>query len=237
MRLAFEGGLIFYFLYITDGWYCACFMTGMLLCDLDLLAEKNQLPEFFSRFKPLQSWIYYVLFAMALYLGGVPSITNDMNHLRESPGWYLLSFLKPQAFWDFRWFFRYWAATFSMIAFPKLPKLKAFFETSFCQFLGRISFMLYLVHGPVLWSLGDRVYALVGRIHEGQIGNIPTWMNRMPLPDWGPFGLELSYLVPHLILLPFTFWVSELATRLIDEPSLKFAKWLFNYSVAPKPRS
>ena len=236
MRLTLEGALILYFLYIVDGWYCAAFTTGMLLCDLDLLAEKNQLPELITRLRPLQSWIYYVLIAMALYLGGVPSISNETQHLRNSPGWYLLSFLKPQSFWDFRWFFRYLAATCAMISIPRIPTLKAFFESSFCQFLGRISFSLYLVHGPVLWSIGDRIYAAVGRIHEGQIANIPSWMNAMPLPDWGPFGFELNYLVPHLILLPLTFWVSEVVTKLIDEPSLKFARLLFNYSVAPKTR-
>jgi len=235
MRLLLQAALIFYHIYIVDGWYCGCFLTGMLICDLDLLAEKDKLPEFFQRFRG-QTWLWYAAFAGGLYLGGVPSITNDLGHLRDSPGWHLLSYLKPQSFWDFRWFYRYWAATLLMISIPRIPWLRAFFETSFCQFLGRVSFSLYLVHGPVLWSIGDRVYAAVGRIHEGQIANIPAWMNAMPLPDWGPFGFELNYLIPHLILLPLTLWVAEITTKLIDEPSLKFARLLFNTTLATKPR-
>lgn len=235
MRLILEASLIFYFLYIVDGWYCAAFMTGMLLCDLDLLAEKNQLPEFLERFQNVKTWVYYVLFAIAMYLGGVPSISNDIGHLRQSPGWSLLSYFKPQAFWDFRWFFRYWAATLFMIAIPRIGWLKGFFETAFCQFLGRISYSLYLVHGPILWSVGDRIYAAVGRIHDRQIATIPGWMNIMPLPSWGPFGFELNYLIPHLILLPLTFWVAEIVTKLVDEPSLKLSRWLFNYTLATKP--
>ena len=237
MRLVLQAGLIWYFLYITDGWYCAAFMTGMLLCDLELLDTNNQLPEMISRLKALPHWIYYVFIGMSLYLAGVPSITEDIGRLRESPGWTFLSYLKPQAFWDFRWFFRYWAATLAMIAIPRIPKLKGFFEGQFCQFLGRVSFSLYIVHGPILWSIGDRVYALLGRTHPGQLGTIPAYMDRLALPDWGPFGFEVNFLVAQIILLPLTLWIAEMTTRLIDEPSLKFSKWLFNYTVAPKPRA
>jgi hypothetical protein len=234
MRLCFEAALIFYFLYIVDGWYCALFVMGLLLCDIDLLASKGQLPKIFNRLRPLESWIYYVLILSSLYLGGVPSITNELSHLRKEPGWYLLSFLKPQAVWDFRWFFRFWAATFAMVAIPRLPWLRSFFETSFCQYLGRISFGLYLVHGPVLWTIGDRVYAAVGRLRVNQPAVVGGWINLFPFPNWGIFGLEINYLIPHLILLPFTLWCAELVTKLIDDPSVKFARWLLNYSMEPK---
>lgn len=232
-RLLCEVGLVLYFLYVVDGWFCALFTTGMLLCDLDILAEKDQLPAIFYHLKPLQSWIYYVLLLFSLYLGGVPSITNDLDHLRRSPGWYLLSFLKPQAFWDFRWFFRYWAATFAMISIPRIPSLKAFFETPFCQYLGKVSFGFYLVHGPVLWTLGDRIYAATGRFREGHVEVVPGWINLFPFPRWGPFGLELDYLIPHLILLPFTLCIAEVVTKLFDEPSVEFSQWLFNKAVDP----
>ena len=36
--------LIFYFLYIVDGWNCALFTAGILLCELDFLAERSELP-------------------------------------------------------------------------------------------------------------------------------------------------------------------------------------------------
>ncbi|KAK3117634.1 hypothetical protein LTR53_000862, partial [Teratosphaeriaceae sp. CCFEE 6253] len=101
-RLWCEVGLILYFLYIVDGWFCALFMVGMLLCDLDMLAEHDRLPQMITRLKSIRSWGFYVLLFISLYLGGVPSISNDITHLRQSPGWYFLSFLKPQAVYDFR---------------------------------------------------------------------------------------------------------------------------------------
>jgi peptidoglycan/LPS O-acetylase OafA/YrhL len=226
-RLLCELVLLYYFVYIVDGWYCALFVAGMLLCDLDLLASRGQLPQKLYDLKKHKTRIAYLAFAIALYLGGVPSITEDLKHLRESPGWYYLSFLKPQAFWDFRWFFRFWAAIFIVASAPHIAWLKGFFETSFCQYLGRVSFGFYLVHGPVLWTLGDRLYAASGRIREGHIGIIPDWINLMPLPGVGPFGLEINYLVPQFISLAFTLWLAEIVTRCLDKPSLYISQSLY----------
>ncbi|KAK5114814.1 hypothetical protein LTR85_010127 [Meristemomyces frigidus] len=73
-----------------------------------------------------------------------------------------------------------------------------------------------------------------GRIREGNIGVIPGWINLFPFSSWGAFGLEINYLVPHLILLPLTLYLAEAVTKLFDEPSVKFAHWVFGYDVAPK---
>lgn len=227
-RLICEATLAWYFLYIVDGWGCCLFMVGMLLCDLDLLAKAGRTPKLLQHFRRYEKWMYHVMFAAAVWLGGVPSISNDLPHLQRSPGWWLLSFLKPQAVYDFRWFYRTLAAILAMISIPRLPWVKAFFENRFCQYLGRISFGFYLVHGPVLWSLGDRVYAAVGRVREGHATATPGWINYMPFSGWGPFGLEINYLAAHIILLPFTLWLADLVTRMIDEPSVKLSQYLFD---------
>jgi peptidoglycan/LPS O-acetylase OafA/YrhL len=226
-RLLCELALLYYFLYIVDGWYCGLFVAGMILCDLDLLSGRGQLPRRLHALKKHQIWIAYLIFSIGLYLGGVPSISNDIQHLRQSPGWYYLSFLKPQAFWDFRWFFRFWAAVCVVSSIPHIAWLKRFFETSFCQYLGRVSFGFYLVHGPVLWTLGDRLYAASGRIREGHIGVVPDWINLLPLPAVGPFGLEINYLIPQFILLAFTLWLAEIVTRCLDKLSVDVSQWLY----------
>ncbi|EXJ92749.1 hypothetical protein A1O3_01301 [Capronia epimyces CBS 606.96] len=225
--------LIFYFMYIVDGWFCSLFVSGMLLSDLDLLAADDNLPHVFSHLSQVKTPIFYALFILSLYLGGVPSYSSDINVLRESPGWYYLSFLKPQAVYDYKWFYLFCAANFVVVSIPHISWLKAFFETRFNQYLGRVSFAFYLVHGPILWSLGDRVYAAAGWSRESHIMTIPGWMNLLPIPKIGPFGLELSFLLPHLILLPVTLWLAELVTKLIDEPTVDFSQWLYRKTLAP----
>lgn len=223
-------GLMVYFMYICDGWYCCLFMMGMMLADLDLLAAKNALPRLFARLAPYKEFIYYHLLIIAVYLGGIPSQTTDVALLRQNRGWYYLSLLKPQAAFDYKWFYLFFAATFLVAATPRIAWLRRFFETRFCQYLGRVSFALYLVHGPILWTLGDRLYTAVGWAGSNgpeQAINIPWWVDRLPLSKAGPLGLEPAFLLPHLILLPVTFWCAEMVTRYVDEPAVRFAQWFY----------
>lgn len=229
-RLWCTFGLMFYFMYIADGWYCTLFMTGMFLADLDLLAAKNALPRIVARLSPYRDFIYYHLLVIALYLGGIPTPSASFADLQRSRGWYYLSFLKPQAAFDYKWFYLFLAATFLVAATPRIPWLRRFFETRFCQYLGRVSYALYLVHGPILWTLGDRVYTAVGWAGSNgldQFTELAWWVNRFPLPMAGPLGLEVAFLLPHVVLLPVTLWVAEAVTRWLDEPAVRFAQsWM-----------
>jgi peptidoglycan/LPS O-acetylase OafA/YrhL len=235
-RLWCQVGLIVYFIWIVDGWFCALFTSGMLLCELDLLAANNDLPEFLTSFEPYKQKIFYALFVISIYLGGVPCRNSNIANVRDAWGWHYLSYLKPQAMWDYKWFFLFWASTFLVVSIPRIAWLRAFFETRFCQYLGRISFAFYLVHGPVLWILGDRLYAAVGFTKEYHTKNIPQWVNAFPLPRGGPLGLEPSFLLTHLILLPATLWMAEVATKLFDDPSIRISQWLFNESLPPSEK-
>lgn len=232
-RLWCQIGLIIYLMYVADGALNAMFVCGMLLCDLDLLAHSkeddesgNTLPWFLYKFDGYKELIFHQLFIISIFLGGVPSSTLNVFDLRATPGWYYLSFLKPQAVFDYKWFYLFWAATFLVASVPRIPWLKSFFEIPFNQYLGRISFAFYLVHGPVLWVLGDRMYAATGW-HRDSHTNIPGWIDKFPLPKGGPLGLELAFLLPHLILLPVTLALAEVVTRGFDTPSVKFAQWLY----------
>lgn len=235
VRLAVEVFLIYYFIYIVDGWFCAMFMAGMLLADLDMLASHDDLPAIFSRLEPYKELIFYNLLILSLYLGGIPSHSFELSFLKQQPGWYYLSFLKPQAVFDAKWFYLFFAAVFLVASIPRIAWLRAFFEMRFPQYLGRISYSFYLVHGPVLWMLGDRLYVAVGLpVKETHIQNIPGWINRFPLSTAGPVGLELAFLLPHIILLPLTLWLAELVMKLVDEPSDRLSRWLYQKSQGPE---
>jgi peptidoglycan/LPS O-acetylase OafA/YrhL len=236
-RLWSEVGLMFYFMYIVDGWYCCMFMAGLFLSDLDLLAVANDLPHFFLKFEPYKEFIYYNLFFIAIYLGGVPSHSSDMKVLEASRGWYYLSFLKPQAVYDPKWFYLFWASLFTVSSVPRIWWLKAFFETRFCLYMGRISYAFYLMHGPILWIVGDRLYCAVGFFQEAHLTALPTWVNYFPLSKSGPLGMEWAFLLPHLILLPLTLWASEVVTKLFDTPSVKFSQWAYGITLAPSEKS
>ena len=209
-------------------------MGGMLLCDLELLAENNDLPRWFWFFESFKELIFFNLFIVALFLGGIPTHSDDLNELNQSSGWYYLSMLKPQADFDYKFFYLFWASGALVASVPRIPSLKSFFETRFCQYLGRISFAFYLVHGPIMYTLADRLYAAVGR-PKGDMPELVPWTNLFPISNTGPFGLELNFLLPHLIIFPANLWLAEIVTRLIDEPSVKFAQWLYRKILPPQP--
>ena len=49
--------------------------------------------------------------------------------------------------------------------------------------------------------------------------------------------MEIAFLAPNLILLPLTLWMAEIVTRLVDEPSVKFAQWFYSKTEAPSVKS
>ncbi|KAJ8117043.1 hypothetical protein OPT61_g1680 [Boeremia exigua] len=238
-RLCCEVALSVYFLYIVDGWYGALFMGGVLLSDLDLLALDDEEPHFLSKLHGFKEFIFFHLFLIAMYLGGVPSCESFDGRYRDllasSPGWRWLFRFKPQAVWDFKWFYLTWAAILTVASIPRLPWLKRFFEMRFCQYLGRISFALYLVHGIVIEVLADRLYAAVGFKKNGH-KNISQWVDVFPLAMNRPMGFELAFWAVQVVNVPVTFYLAEVVTRLFDEPSVRFSNWLYKRTLEPQPQ-
>ena len=128
-------------------------------------------------------------------------------------------------------FYLFWAAIFITVSVPHLPWLQRFFEARFLQYLGKVSYGLYLVHGPVLWSIGDRVYAAVGWPREEHAVTAAGWVNAFPLPRFGPLGLEFNFVVAQFLLFPITLWLAKVVTTCIDEPSVRFSQWTYKQVV------
>jgi peptidoglycan/LPS O-acetylase OafA/YrhL len=158
---------------------------------------------------------------VGLYLGGAPAIGNSIENYRNAFGWHYLSYLRPSAVFNPKAFYLFWGALLVVAAIPKIQWLKSFFELRGIQYLGKISYAFYLVHGPVLWTLGDRVYAAVGWTRMNHGTQIPGWVDLLRLPAWGPVGLEFNFLCAHIVLLPTTLWLAGLMTKAVDEPVLK----------------
>jgi peptidoglycan/LPS O-acetylase OafA/YrhL len=236
-RIWLQLGLIYYFLYVVDGWYCSCFLAGMLLADIDIMAEHNQLPEWMTNLEPYKDTIFRMLFIIAMYLGGVPAYGLDIANLRDAPGWYYLSFLRPQSVYMPKSYYLVFAGIFLVAATQRISWLRSFFELPFNQYLGKVSYAFYLVHGPVLWTIGDRVYAAVGWTRATHSVNVPAWVNAFRLPSFGPVGLEFNFLCAHLVLFPLTLWVAKMATNAFDDPAIKFARWLYEKLLAPEEES
>ncbi|EME79433.1 uncharacterized protein MYCFIDRAFT_35070 [Pseudocercospora fijiensis CIRAD86] len=184
------------------------FVIGMIMCHIDALLRTSNFPTLPSIRFPGKKWLWmlwYLPLLLGIYLGGGSEGDQDLATWR-----------------------RYHAvgATLTMIAVPNLPWCKSLLESRFCLFLGRISYSLYLTHLPVLWVIGGRIYAAFGRF-RGKPELYGAWANLVPLPAYGPVGMEINVVVPTIFFVVLAFGVAELATRFIDDPSVKFAQWLY----------
>ncbi|KAJ8607241.1 hypothetical protein MRB53_040427 [Persea americana] len=195
---------------------------GAVLCELDLTSK------FDSFILPANvSWrnqFFWALLALGLYLGGVPVrgfATMSPVLVADQPGFYYLSYLIPRIYFDVTHFLGTISALCIVTATIALSPLHKFFEMRFFQYLGRISFSLYLCHGPILCTLGMFLYKVVGKSTDSP----SDWNNAFAIPMIGPKGIELPVLAANLIILPVTLYASELCLRLFDGPSIHFANW------------
>ncbi|KAK6827647.1 Acyltransferase 3 [Apiospora arundinis] len=130
-----------------------------------LLDSLRQRPRF-------RSVLLHCMLAAGLYLGSAPSsdIMKVDELLGNCPGgWKTLSRLIPAPYTAsdepesvHRWFWLFWAAWLLFVSIKELDWVRSLFETRFSQYLGKHSFALYLVHGPLIGLYAERLFYLTG---------------------------------------------------------------------------
>jgi peptidoglycan/LPS O-acetylase OafA/YrhL len=210
-------GAITWFVLRSDRWDLTLFLAGNLLAELDLIrgahdrsARDNSdsvLPSSESdsaKRTNRMRWLWVFLSIVALFLMSSP---DEGPH--NSPGLIWLGTLIPE--W-FTFKYRFWqmmGAILFVAAAARVPWWQRFFNHPAIQYLGRISYAIYLMHGPVLHTIGYP---------------IERWA-------WGVTGIEgvnfkLGFALASLFNIPLVIWASDLFMRAVDIPSVKFARWL-----------
>lgn len=176
-------------------WDMGVFVGGMMLAEWDLL-RSSDLMENWNRYQvnlsPRKSRIVrWCAIFVALYFLSYPDAAGEFT-----PGFRFLSKLVP------RWYppvskWMWYQAIGAVILIPcvlRSPTLRKLLEGQVAQYLGKISFSFYLVHGPVLHSLGFWIMPLLFR----------------------DFGRPLGYIMGWFMLLSVTLYLSGLFHRKID---------------------
>lgn len=111
----------------------------------------------------------------------------------------------PHAFWHAL------AAVPILWSITNIPSINNFLSSSIPQYLGKISYGLYLVHGPLLHSIG---FALQPKIWE-YVGGGDSDVRYC-------FGLLLGWMT----MLCMSIFGAHLFWRFVDMPLVKAARWL-----------
>jgi peptidoglycan/LPS O-acetylase OafA/YrhL len=218
LRLTFLFGITLFVLR-NDRWDMVLFYSGMFIAELDLIRQSpigsSSIFEGFLPSKLKKQCIIPAFWAslafLSLYLMSQPD-----EHSESTPGWVWLYSLIPE------WFsekYRYWQTIGSILfvlTATRLSLLQRPFNTRIVQYFGKISYALYLVHGPVMHTIGYTIQLLAW-----QITGAETRKQYMS-----------GFLLGALINIPTVIWAADLFWRMIDAPSVKYARWFETICIA-----
>ena len=193
-------------------WEMILFYGGFLCADLGAHRAATSTPVLPTdepvatrRSSKLKSTVYVLVFILGVYLGCQPQKSAG-----KTPGWVTLVSMIPDHIGNPKRYWPGWGAILLVWSTSCYKPLQRLFDNKLSQYLGKISFSLYIVHGAVTHVIG---YPLMN-ILDGMIGRDDA------------FNRAVGFSVGSGATLFFTVWLADLFTRAVDEPSVKFARWV-----------
>ncbi|KAJ5142818.1 Acyltransferase 3 [Penicillium bovifimosum] len=230
VRMAVVSGLI-WFCMRYGRWEIPLFLFGMLMAEVDLIngvwepstrppVEDDKTTIHFSpskttiRISRRKLWIS--LFFVGLYFGSCPNIG-----FKWTPLYRWLWHITPYTYPEPHRFAQTIGAVLIVFAINHSPDIQKLFTNPLSQYLGKISFAFYVVHGPILHCLGYSIMPSIWNL-TGKETN---------------FQYCLGFLIGWLICLPVAIWLGDVFWRAVDIPSVKFARALEDRLVSKIPPS
>ena len=220
--------LLVWFTYYWSRWEMVLFYSGMFLAELDIIrgVHRNASTSAVSpsnagsprdtvtksRYSLQILWIALAIFS--LYLMSQPD-----DDFAETPGWIWLSTYIPEWFGEKYRYYQCIGAMLFVLCTSYCSLLQKPFNTPLVQYFGKISYSLYLMHGPVIHVIGYRIEPWAWSITGSEPG----------------FRYKAGFLLSSIFILPITIWAADLFWRAVDAPSVRFARWLETMCVQAEP--
>jgi peptidoglycan/LPS O-acetylase OafA/YrhL len=210
------------FVYRSSRWDFLLFLAGMLIAELDLISGVHNTTSHQKTIVASAGWStcpkrscsatpWIFLSIVALYFLSQPDANGHMT-----PGWIYLCSLVPK--WWSAEGYRYWqsiGAVLFVFVVGRSTAWQRLFNSNVVQYLGKISYALYLMHGPAMHVVGYHfekwAYSITGV--EGY------WFN-------AGFVLHACFCIPTVI------WWADIFWRAVDIPTVRFAKWFERKCIA-----
>jgi peptidoglycan/LPS O-acetylase OafA/YrhL len=182
-------------------WDLLLFLLGMGIAEIDQIQGIHSGKP--TQISKLHFWFWLATAMAGLYLIGQP------GGIHETPGWVWLSRHTPNWGGEGHRYWKTWGCAMLVLAVGRLPSWRRFFDSFTIQYLGKISYSLYLVHGPAMHA---------GTFHLQKLAYTIT----------GVEGNRINYgfVLGHLMATPVIIWLADMFWRGVDNPSVKFAKWM-----------
>jgi peptidoglycan/LPS O-acetylase OafA/YrhL len=192
-------------------WEMALTLSGMFLAEMDLVSGTslevvNGKPiDVENRPRPWKARLAQLLiFIFGLYLASYPKFGGN-----QTTGFRALSNLTPDGFDRAKWW-QSIGCLMTVWSVNNSQDIQPIFTNPLAQYLGDISFSIYIVHGPVLHSLG-----LVAMASSWKYTGKDTVVQKC-----------LSFIVAAAIVLPAIFGIADIFRRVVDVPCAEISKWV-----------
>jgi peptidoglycan/LPS O-acetylase OafA/YrhL len=231
-RLGMLFGCIAYCHY-TNAWEAWLFFAGSFLAQLKMLQEEANSPppplgiagitgdiseEKHEKPTSKMDHARLVIFVAGLYLLSSPDIqsyaleeANEPSIVSCAPGYCILSSFSPLN-WPEPFRFLHCIGAFLVVyatSSSHTSTLRSFFDNSFSVYLGKISFALYLVHGPVVHMLGFWFVPWCWK-----------WSGKEIL-----LHKEIGFGMAFVVVTIFVVWAADVFWRVVDQKCVAFARW------------
>jgi peptidoglycan/LPS O-acetylase OafA/YrhL len=254
IRMAMVFALMMYCL-ASGKWAGFEFLAGLFLAELHVLKtargkEWERKAGSDGQHDSMSSWLFRTfqlsLVVAGLFLAGWPNQDADMTpgiryFLAQTPlPFAKMDFLAPQKFWFGL------SAVFIVWVVGDIEWLRELFESPLAQYCGRISFAVYICHGPIEDLFKERLLGHPLIPAKGEPGMVTY---RPAKPGTGVKGfigtetttqLFIGWLVGLWLLGPLVIWAADLFWRAVDNQIVSLARKLEMLCLdetEPSPRS
>ncbi|KAL8728437.1 MAG: hypothetical protein Q9166_005399 [cf. Caloplaca sp. 2 TL-2023] len=202
-------------------WATVLFLGGIVLAELDHGrslpgVDLTCVPKTQTNDRKRTVW-YGVLVFVAIFFLSMPEYDESVT---SSFGYVTLSTTLTPASWMNHWGpGRWWPCLSSILLVAVIDNAgsDAFYQRLFTyrfpQYLGRVSFSLYLCHGVTLYTVGLRTANFFLGIFGDKTGL--------------QYGLAL--VVSGMIMVPILFWVSDVFTVVVDRGAVVLSRKMMNF--------
>ncbi|OAP54913.1 hypothetical protein AYL99_10613 [Fonsecaea erecta] len=227
-RLFFHGAIALFC--ATQEYRSIClFVGGMIIAELDLVRKHSGRPARgpiigndqslspsplpnknleWLRQPDVVSAAWGLCFVVGLYILSIPLVEPV-----TTPSYAFLARLLPTYIVEKNRLIRLFGAVVTTWACINSDIVSPIFNNEVAQYLGRISFALYLTHGMLIRSLG---YVVIGRLR--------SLTGAYVREDTSLAQFMFIWLFGYVLMLPFFLCVADLFWRTIDVPSVKLAR-------------
>lgn len=204
---------IMWFTYRHSRWELVLFFCGMLLAEMDLIRGAHKAPPAelplhetaTTKFRRSKKVFWAALSILGLYLMCQPDVKGDIT-----PGWIWLHSMIP-TWWQeepYRYYQSLGAIIFAF-AVGYSSSWQWFFNTPVVQYFGKLSYAIYLMHGPAMHCIGYHWERMAYNI----TGVEGYWYNA-------------GFVLGSVFCIPTVIWCADIFWRAADIPTVKFAKWV-----------